>query len=112
MGLMTEHTDDGKITKHMVLNDLMATEDFTGDMDFKVAGTKDGVTAIQLDTKLKGIPMDIIQETIDRAIEGYQEIMDFMLKTIDKPRDHVGQYAPKIFVMQVNPAKIKDVIGK
>lgn len=112
MGLMTEHTDDGKITKHMVLNDLMATEDFTGDMDFKVAGTKDGVTAIQLDTKLKGIPMDIVFETIDRSIEGYKEIMDFMLTVIDKPRDHVATHAPKIFVMQVNPAKIKDVIGK
>lgn len=69
MGLMTEHDDKDKITKHMVLNDLMATEDFTGDMDFKVAGTRDGVTAIQLDTKLKGIPMDIIHETIDRSIE-------------------------------------------
>lgn len=53
MGLMTDHDDDDNITKHIVLNDLMATEDFTGDMDFKVAGTRDGVTAIQLDTKLK-----------------------------------------------------------
>ncbi len=69
MGLMTDHDDDDNITKHVVLNDLMATEDFTGDMDFKVAGTRDGVTAIQLDTKLKGISMDIIHETIDRAIE-------------------------------------------
>jgi len=112
MGLMTEHDDKDKITKHMVLNDLMATEDFTGDMDFKVAGTVDGVTAIQLDTKLKGIPMDIVFETIDRSIEGYKEIMDFMLKTIDKPRDHIGTYAPKIFVMKVDPGKIKEVIGK
>ena len=83
-----------------------------GDMDFKVAGTRDGVTAIQLDTKLKGLSMDLVYETIDRAIEGYNEIMDFMLKVIDKPRDHVAKYAPKIFVMKVDPSKIKDVIGK
>ena len=110
MGLMTEHTEDGTITKHMVLNDLMATEDFTGDMDFKVAGTREGITAIQLDTKLKGIPMDIVFETIDRSIEGYNEIMDFMLTVIAQPRAQVAQYAPKIFVMKINPDKIKEVI--
>ena len=112
MGLMTEHEEDGTITKHMVLNDLMATEDFMGDMDFKVAGTKDGVTAIQLDTKLKGITMDIIHETITRACEGYKEIMDFMLQTIPAPRASVATYAPKIHIMKINPAKIKEVIGK
>lgn len=112
MGLMTEHQEDGTITKHAVLNDLMATEDFMGDMDFKVAGTKEGVTAIQLDTKLKGITMDIVHETITRACEGYKEIMDFMLETIPTPRDHVAQYAPKIHVMKINPDKIKEVIGK
>lgn len=112
MGLMTDHDDDWKITKHMVLNDLMGTEDFTWDMDFKVAGTRDGVTAIQLDTKLKGITMDIIQETITRAIAGYNEIMDFMLQTIDKPRDHVATYAPKIFSFKVPMDKVKEVIGK
>ncbi|MFZ2151427.1 MAG: polyribonucleotide nucleotidyltransferase [Candidatus Absconditicoccaceae bacterium] len=112
MGLMTDHDDAGNITKHMVLNDLMGTEDFTGDMDFKVAGTRDGITAIQLDTKLKGITMDIIQETITRAIAGYNEIMDFMLQTIDKPRDHVATYAPKIFSIKVPMAKVKEVIGK
>ena len=112
MGLITEHDDKDKITKHMVLNDHQGIEDFMGDMDFKVAGTRDGVTAIQLDTKLKGLTMDLVVETVDRAIEGYNEIMDVMLKVIDKPRDHVGTYAPKIFVMQVDPLKIKEVIGK
>lgn len=112
MGLMTEHEEDGTITKHMVLNDLMATEDFMGDMDFKVAGTKEGVTAIQLDTKLKGITMDIVHETITRACEGYKEIMDFMLETIPAPRTAVGTYAPKIFTMKISPDKIKEVIGK
>jgi polyribonucleotide nucleotidyltransferase len=112
MGLMTDHDDEGNITKHIVLNDLMATEDFTGDMDFKVAGTKDGMTAIQLDTKLKGLTMEIIHETIDRAFEGYQEIMDFMLKTIDAPRSEVGQYAPKIKIIHIKPDKVREVIGK
>ncbi|MDD3262438.1 MAG: polyribonucleotide nucleotidyltransferase [Candidatus Absconditabacteria bacterium] len=112
MGLMTEHQEDGTITKHMVLNDLMATEDFMGDMDFKVAGTREGVTAIQLDTKLKGITMDIVHETITRACDGYKEIMDFMLETISAPRTAVGTYAPKIHTMKINPDKIKEVIGK
>ena len=112
MGLMTEHTDDGVITKHLVLNDLNGTEDFTGDMDFKVAGTKDGVTAIQLDTKLKGITMDIIHETIDRATACYAEIMDFMLQTIDKPRAELREYAPKIRIIHIKPEKVREVIGK
>ncbi len=112
MGLMTDHDDKDNITKHIVLNDLMATEDFTGDMDFKVAGTKDGMTAIQLDTKLKGLTMDIVHETIDRAFEGYQEIMEVMLKTIPEPRKEVGKYAPKIKIIHIKPDKVREVIGK
>ena len=112
MGLMTETDENGAVTKHMVLNDLMATEDFTGDMDFKVAGTKEGITAIQLDTKLKGLTLDIVHETIDRASEGYKEIMDFMLETIPAPRAQVKEYAPKIHVFKIKPEKIKEVIGK
>jgi len=112
MGLMTDHDDAGNISKHIVLNDLMGTEDFTGDMDFKVAGTRDGVTAIQLDTKLKGITMDIIHETLDRAIEGYNEIMDLMLKTLAAPRATVGEYAPKIKIIKIKPEKVREVIGK
>ena len=112
MWLMTDHDDAWNITKHIVLNDLMATEDFTWDMDFKVAWTRDWVTAIQLDTKLKGITMDIIHETITKAIAWYNEIMDFMLQTIDKPRDHVATYAPKIFAFKVPMLKVKEVIWK
>ena len=112
MGLMTDHDDEDNITKHIVLNDLMATEDFTGDMDFKVAGTKDGMTAIQLDTKLKGLTMDIVHETIDRAFEGYAEIMDVMLQTIAEPRKEVGEYAPKIKIIHIKPEKVREVIGK
>ncbi len=112
MGLMTDHDDEGNITKHIVLNDLMGTEDFTGDMDFKVAGTRDGVTAIQLDTKLKGLTMDIIHETLDRAIEGYNEIMDLMLQTLAAPRATVGEFAPKIRIIKIKPDKVREVIGK
>lgn len=112
MGLMTDHDEDGNITKHMVLNDLMGTEDFTGDMDFKVAGTRDGITAIQLDTKLKGITMDIIFETLDRSIEGYNEIMDLMIQTIAEPRKELGKYAPKIQIIHIKPDKVREVIGK
>ena len=112
MGLMTEHLEDGTITKYQILNDLMGTEDFTGDMDFKVAGTKEGINAIQLDTKLKGLPLTIVHETIDRASAGYKEIMDFMLQTIAEPRTQVKEYAPKIHVFSIKPEKIKDVIGK
>ena len=112
MGLMTEHLEDGTITKYQILNDLMGTEDFTGDMDFKVAGTKEGINAIQLDTKLKGLPLNIVHETIDRASAGYKEIMDFMLETIAEPRAQVKEYAPKIHVFSIKPEKIKEVIGK
>jgi len=113
MGLMTEHDDESDvITKHVVLNDLMGTEDFTGDMDFKVAGTRDGITAIQLDTKLKGLTMDIVHETIDRACEGYGEIMDFMLQTIAKPNPTLREYAPKITIIHIKADKVREVIGK
>jgi len=112
MGLMTDHDDAGNITKHAVLNDLMATEDFTGDMDFKVAGTRDGVTAIQLDTKLKGLTMEIVHETITRAIAGYKEIMEVMLAVIPAPRASVGKFAPKMHIIKVPTDKVKEVIGK
>jgi len=81
-------------------------------MDFKVAGTRDGITAIQLDTKLKWLTMEIVQWTVDKALVGYNQIMDFMLQTIAEPRKTVSTYAPKIFVMKVHPDKIKEVIGR
>jgi len=112
MGLISESDDSGNITKYMILNDLQWVEDFTWDMDFKVAGTKDGVTAIQLDTKLRGLTMEIIHGTMDRAFDGYQEIMDFMLQTIDKPSATLSKYAPKIISIKVAPDRVKDVIGK
>ena len=112
MWLMTYNTDRDNITKHLVLNDLQWVEDFTWDMDFKVAGTVDGVTAIQLDTKLKWLTMDIVHETITRAIQWYKEIMWVMLEAMPEPRKQVKEFAPKIKVFQINPEKVKEVIGK
>lgn len=112
MGLMTRLNSDESIDAYTILNDLQGTEDFTGDMDFKVAGTRDGVTAIQLDTKLKGLPMNIVHETMSRAIEGYNEIMDFMLETIPESAKQVKDYAPKIRVFKIHPDKVREVIGK
>jgi len=112
MGLFAEHKDGDDITKYMVLNDLQWVEDFTGDMDFKVAGTKDWVTAIQLDTKLKWLTMEIVHETMNRAFVGYNEIMDFMLQTIDTPRTSLSEFAPKVFSIKVPEHKVKEVIWK
>lgn len=112
MGLMTETDEDGIILKHEILTDLMGTEDFVGDMDFKVAGTKDGITAIQLDTKLGGLTMEIIHDTIKFAHIGRNEIMEVMLETIPAPRAQLSPYAPKMAVIKINPDKVKMVIGK
>lgn len=112
MWLMTKNTDGDNITKYTILNDLQWTEDFTGDMDFKVAGTRDGITAIQLDTKLKWLSMQIVHETISRSIAWYNEIMDVMLETISMPRSQVKEFAPKIRVFKINADKVREVIGK
>lgn len=112
MGLMTDTDDSGNILKYEILTDLMGTEDFIGDMDFKVAGTRDGITAIQLDTKLGGLTMDIVHQTIDLAYAGRNEIMDVMLETIAEPRKELSPYAPKMVVFKINPDKVKMVIGK
>lgn len=112
MGLMTDLDNDGHIVKHTVLNDIMGTEDFVGDMDFKVAGTTNGITAIQLDTKIKGLSLDIIYETISRANEGRAEILEFMLKTLPAPRAALSEYAPKIVSIKIPADRVKVVIGK
>lgn len=112
MGLMTEQDDEGHITNYKILTDLMGTEDFIGDMDFKVAGTRDGITAIQLDTKVGGLTMEIIHNTIDLAHTGRNEILDVMLETIPTHRPQLSPYAPKMVVIKINPDKVKMVIGK
>ena len=108
-GLVTGDTDDD----YLVLTDIQGLEDFFGDMDFKVTGTKDGITAIQMDIKIHGLTRPIVEEAIRRTREARFFIMDTcMSKAIDKPRDTVNEYAPKIIQIQIDPAKIGDVVGQ
>lgn len=105
MGLIKE---DDKIA---ILSDIQGMEDFLGDMDFKVAGTKKGITAIQMDIKISGIDKEILTQALAQAKEGRFHILSEMQKTIKEPRAEVSQYAPAIIQMQINPDKIRDVIG-
>ncbi|WMJ76150.1 MULTISPECIES: polyribonucleotide nucleotidyltransferase [unclassified Sedimentibacter] len=105
MGLMKQ--DDNVV----VLTDIQGMEDFLGDMDFKVAGTKDGITAIQMDIKVHGIDRNVLTNALEKARVGRLFILDKMLACIDKPRDEISKYAPKIISMTINPDKIRDVIG-
>lgn len=107
MGLVT--SDDA--SKYKVLTDLQGLEDFAGDMDFKVAGTADGVTAIQMDTKIKGLTWDIIRDTFAQAKIGRTEIMQAMLEVIAAPREDLSKYAPRIEAIKINPDKIGELIG-
>ena len=108
-GLVTGDTDDD----YIVLTDIQGLEDFFGDMDFKVTGTKDGITAIQMDIKIHGLTRPIVEEAIRRTREARFFIMDeCMSKAITEPRKSVGKYAPKIIQIQIDPAKIGDVVGQ
>ena len=108
-GLVTGETDDD----YVVLTDIQGLEDFFGDMDFKVAGTKEGITAIQMDIKIHGLTPDIIREAIRRTREARVYILDeVMLKCIPAPRPEVNDYAPKIEMMTVDPEKIGEIIGQ
>ena len=102
---------DEKSGKVAVLSDIQGLEDFLGDMDFKVTGTAKGVTAIQMDIKIKGIDRAILTEALERARIGRMYIMDKLLACIDKPRPELSKYAPKIITFTIDPDKIKDVIG-
>ena len=106
MGLIT-HED-----QYTILTDIQGMEDHLGDMDFKVAGTKDGITALQMDIKIKGITKDILEEALAQARKARLEILDVIAKQIKEPRPEVSEYAPKMVTFTINPAKIKDVIGK
>ena len=106
MGLITSGKD------YTVLTDIQGMEDHLGDMDFKVAGTRDGITALQMDIKIDGINKDILKEALAQAKKARFEILDVIEKQIDKPRDEVSKYAPKTETFMINPDKIKDVIGR
>ncbi len=108
-GLVTGETDDD----YLVLTDIQGLEDFFGDMDFKVAGTKDGITAIQMDIKIHGLTRPIVEEAIARTHAARDYILDeVMLPCIAKPRETVGKYAPKIIQMMIDPQKIGEVVGQ
>ena len=105
-------TKDGDTTDYIMVTDIQGIEDFFGDMDFKVAGTKNGITAIQVDIKIDGLTYEIIEEAFARTKKARQYILDeVMLKAISKPRAHLSKYAPKIDTIKINPDKIRDVIG-
>ena len=108
MGLIT--SKDGK--KYTILTDIQGLEDHMGDMDFKVAGTKKGITALQMDIKIKGVTEDILKKALSQAKKARLEVLDVMTSAISEPRKELSPYAPKIATFNINPDKIKDVIGK
>jgi polyribonucleotide nucleotidyltransferase len=105
MGLIKE----GK--KVAILTDILGSEDHLGDMDFKVAGTETGITSIQMDIKIEGLDLKIMEQALDKARTGRMHILGEMKKVLDQPRADLSPYAPRIFTMQISPAKIGDVIG-
>lgn len=106
MGLITNNDD------YTILTDIQGMEDHLGDMDFKVAGTRKGITALQMDIKISGISKKILKEALAQAKEARMEILDKIEAQIEKPREEVSKYAPKTMTFMINPDKIKDVIGK
>ncbi len=108
MGLIT--SEDGK--KYTILTDIQGLEDHMGDMDFKVSGTRKGITALQMDIKIKGVNKKILKEALDQAKKARMQILDVMESVIAEPRKELSKYAPKIEIMHIDPEKIKDVIGK
>lgn len=105
MGLVMEGN------RYAILSDIAGAEDHYGDMDFKVAGTRDGITALQMDIKITGINAMILQEALEQARKGRMYILDIMEKTIAEPRKEISTYAPRIITLHINPDKIRDVIG-
>ncbi|MBC7546132.1 polyribonucleotide nucleotidyltransferase [Candidatus Saccharibacteria bacterium] len=106
MGLMVEGD------KHFILTDIADAEDFAGDMDFKVTGTKKGITALQMDMKVHGLPISVLQEALIRGKDGRLHILEHMLTTIAEPRAEMSPYAPRVETIQINPDKIREIIGK
>jgi polyribonucleotide nucleotidyltransferase len=106
MGLMT----DGK--KSVILSDIGDAEDFAGDMDFKVAGTAKGITALQMDMKVHGLPVDTLKQALLQGKDGRAAILEHMLSTIPEPRKDLSPFAPRVEAITINPEKIREVIGK
>jgi polyribonucleotide nucleotidyltransferase len=111
VGLVTDYDDQDNLKRYLMLDDILGSEDHYGDMDFKLCGTKDGVTGFQLDLKLAGIPLSLMKEAIDRAVISRAKILAFMETVIASPRTTLSAYAPRIETIQINPEKIGLVIG-
>lgn len=108
MGLISQ---DDECSKYTILTDIQGLEDHYGDMDFKVAGTRNGITALQMDIKIKGITPEILKEALAQAKLGRMKILDHMMTTISEVRPELSKYAPKVKMIRINPDKIRDVIG-
>jgi polyribonucleotide nucleotidyltransferase len=106
MGLVMEGN------RYAILSDIAGAEDHYGDMDFKVTGTSEGITALQMDIKVAGINAMILQEALEQARKGRLHILGIMEQAINKPREEISPYAPRIITLHINPEKIRDVIGK
>src|SRR4029077_10351980 len=106
MGLMT----DGK--QHVILSDIADAEDFAGDMDFKVTGTAKGITALQMDMKVHGLPIETLKEALMQGKDGRAQILKHMISTIAEPKKDLSPYAPRVEAIMINPEKIREVIGK
>jgi polyribonucleotide nucleotidyltransferase len=106
MGLMIEGD------KPYIMSDIADAEDFAGDMDFKVTGTTEGITALQMDMKVHGLPVSILKQALEQGKTGRAHILEHMLETIDKPKADLSPYAPRVESMVINPDKIREVIGK
>jgi polyribonucleotide nucleotidyltransferase len=111
VGLVTEYDDDDKMKRHLLLADILGSEDHYGDMDFKLCGTSVGITGFQLDLKLAGIPLPLMMTAIDQAKRSRTAILSFMQTVIDAPRGQLSEFAPRIETIQINPEKIGLVIG-
>jgi len=105
MGLVKENGTE------IILSDIIGDEDHLGDMDFKIAGSRNGITAIQMDLKIKGITKETMLRVVKQAEQGIEKILSIMNQTMDKPRDRLSPYAPRILTIKINPEKIRDVIG-
>ena len=109
MGLMVNHNNP---SEYVILSDIQDAEDFAGDMDFKVAGTSEGITALQMDIKLKGLSLEILKAALEQGREGRAHILKAMTDVIAEPRAELSEFAPRITKLMINPEKIREVIGK
>lgn len=110
-GLITDYDDSGKLSRYTILTDILGAEDYFGDMDFKIAGSREGITGFQLDLKIKGLPIEIAKEAVMQCREARLQILDLMAQTIAEPRKELKSSAPRIHQMQIPPDKIGALIG-